>query len=426
MALVMALTLVWALLITGFVRTARADDRIDATTTWFQEQRRGGLGGLSVIHPQANVGVDMGDSTALDLGYSADVVSGATAAVYSVDAVSTATLFEDKRHEGRVSLGFGGRRSSLTVNAATAVERDYNSIVVGARGAVDLPGKNTNLALSYTRNFDEVCDKKNDLVTPLERRALTGEDDCLKKYRVFGQDTVVEDLDGTVWRDLTIDTLQATLSQNLSPSAAMQISLFGQVLDGFQGNPYRRVRIGNNEPQESVPDARARAALMARLNFYVPAVRGAVHLSARGYSDTWGVNSATGEMAYSQYAGDSLLLRFRARFYQQTAATFFKDAFYYQTESTAGAYFTGDRELAPVRNVLVGAKLSFIKVDGNGKEVWGVFDRIQLNLKGDVLLLDELPAGDIDGNVAGIDNQFLSADQLLDAFVLQLGLLMSY
>jgi hypothetical protein len=426
MALALAMVSAGALLIAGLVRTARADDRIDVTTTWFQEQRRGGLGGLTVIHPQADVGVDMGDSASLELGYSADVVSGATAAVYSVDAVSTATLFEDVRHEGRVSLGFRGQRSALTLNAATGMERDYNSIAVGAQGSVDLPGKNTNLALSYTRNLDEVCDKKNDLVTPLERRALTGADDCLKKYQVFGQDTGLEDLDGTVWRDLTIDTLQATLTQNLSPVAAMQLSLFGQVLDGFQANPYRRVRIGNNEPQESVPEVRARAALMARLNFYVPAVRGAVHLSARGYSDTWGVNSATGEMAYSQYAGDSLLLRLRARFYQQTAATFFKDAFYYQTESTAGAYFTGDRELAPVRNVLLGAKLSFIKVDRRGKEVWGIFDRIQLNLKGDVLLLDELPAGDIEGNLAGIGNQFLSAGQLIDAIVLQLGLLMSY
>lgn len=419
---------VWAgaLLVMSPARMAHADDRVDATTTWFQEQRRGNLGGLTVIHPQVDLGTDVGENTSLGLGYSADVVSGATAAVYSVDAVSTATLFDDVRHEGRMSLGFRGRRSSLTFTAGTGVERDYNSITVGALSSVDLPGKNTNLAVSYTHNFDEVCDKANALVTVLERRALTGEDDCAKKYGVFGQDAAPEIMDGTVWRDLSIDTAQATMTQNLSPRAVMQISVFGQVLEGFQANPYRRVRIGNNEPQESLPDTRARAALTARFNFYVPAVHGAVHLSARGYSDTWGVNSATGEMAYSQYAGDSLLLRFRTRFYQQTSATFFKDAFYYQTESTAGAYFTGDRELAPVRNVLVGAKLSFIKVDKEGGEVWGVFDRIQLNLKGDILLLDELPADDIDSNLAGIDNQFLSADQLLDAFVLQLGLLMSY
>ena len=48
----------------------------------------------------------------------------------------------------------------------------------------------------------------------------------------------------TVWRDLSIDTAQATLTQNLSPTMNLQLALFGQVLEGFQSNPYRRVRIG--------------------------------------------------------------------------------------------------------------------------------------------------------------------------------------
>lgn len=401
---------------------AHAEDRVDFTTTWYQEKRRGGLGGLTVIHPQFDVGVDVGDNTSLDAGYSADVVSGATAAVYTADAISTATEFDDTRHEGRLSLGFLGSRSSLSLNVGTGVERDYNSITVGAGGAVDLPGKNTNFALSYTHNFDQVCDRDNAMIAVLERRPLTGLDPCEKDKGLFGRDVPGM----TVWRDLSIDTAQATVTQNLSPTAVMQLSLFGQVLDGFQANPYRRVRVGDNEPQESVPDVRARAALSARFNFYVPSVRGAVHLSARGYSDTWGVTSGTGEMAYSQYAGTSLLMRLRARVYQQTSATFFKDAFYYQTESTAGAYFTGDRELAPLRNVLVGGKLSYIRVAEGGQPLLGLFDRVQLNLKGEVLFLDELPADNIDGNLTGIGDQFLSADQLLDAVVLQLGVLLSY
>ncbi len=397
---------------------ALADDRADFSTTWYVERRRGGQGGLSVVHPQADLEIDAGDHASLGLGYSADVVSGATAAVFTVDATSSATKFDDTRHEGRLSLGFHGQRSALTLSGGAGVERDYTSIIASAAGNVDLPGKNTNLALSYTHNFDHVCDRDNEMATALERRALTGVDPCEKKSVVM-----VEDTEGmTAWRDLDIDTVQAALTQNISPTLVTQASLFGQVLRGFQANPYRRVRVAGVEPQESVPDVRGRAALMLQANKFLESLRSTVHGSARGYSDTWGVNSVALEMAYAQYLGDSLLIRVRGRIYQQSEAKFFKDAFYYDTTGPAGEYFTGDRELAPIRNIITGAKLSYIGVNEEGGNVWGLFDEVQLDLKGDLLFLQELPANPTEGNPFGTDSQFLSSGQLLDAFVLQLSL----
>jgi hypothetical protein len=397
---------------------ARADDRADLSTTWYLERRRGSEGGLSVVHPQADIEVDAGEHTSLGVGYAADVVSGATAAVFTVDATSSATRFDDTRHEGRLSLGFHGQRSALTLTGGAGYERDYTSIIASAAGNIDLPGKNTNLALSYTHNFDHVCDRDNQMATALERRALSGLDPCERKSIIL-----VEDTDGmTVWRDLDIDTVQASLTQNVTPTLVTQASLFGQVLRGFQANPYRRVRVAGVEPQESVPDVRGRAALMLQANKFLEGVHGTVHGSARGYSDTWGVNSVALEMAYSQYLGDALLVRFRGRLYQQSEATFFKDAFYYDTTGPAGQYFTGDRELAPIRNVMTGARLSYIGVNQEGGSVWGLFDEVQLDLKGDVLFFQELPANPTDTNPFGIDSQFLSSGQLIDAFVLQLAL----
>jgi hypothetical protein len=409
--------------------TASAEDKVDLTTTWYQEQRQGGLGGLTVIHPQLDLGIDAGEKVAFEVGYSADAVTGATATVYSVDAVSTATTFDDLRHEGKLGLAFTGKQSSLGLLASIGVERDYLSLAVGGSGTVDLPGKNTTLALAYTHSFDEVCDRANTELTLLERRALEGADPC-KKSVVFGEDTFLMDNPAlgrvTTWRDLQIDTVQATLTQNLSPTMVVQLSLYGQVLEGFQSNPYRRVRIGPNEPQEHIPDTRARAALSARLNRFLPRLRSAVHVSTRAYSDNWGINSGTVELGYSQYLGDSLLINVRARAYQQTPATFFKDAFFYETESTAGEYFTGDRELAPVRNALIGARLTMLSVAEDDRKVWGAFDRLQLNLKAEALLLDELAADDPEANTGGRDRQFLTSDQLLDAFTLQLGILLDY
>ena len=408
---------------------ARADDKIDLTTTWFQENRRGGKGGLTVIHPQVDLGLDVGEHVLLDASYTADAVSGATAKVYSVDAVSSATTFSDLRHQGTLGLTFAGRRSRLGASASLGVERDYLSLTFAGNASIDLPGKNTALALSYSHGADQVCDRANAEATPFERRTLIGADPC-KKNILAGEDTYVMDRPelGTVttWRDLTIDTAQATVTQNLSPTSVLQLSLYGQVLDGMQSNPYRAVRIGPNEPQEHIPDTRARGAFTARLNRYIPALRGAVHLQARGYSDTWGVNAGTVELGYSQYLGDALVFRLRGHVHQQTAATFFKDAFYYQTESSAGAYFTGDRELGAVRDVMIGGKLTMISIAEDDHDLLGVFERLQLNLKADVMFLDELAADDPANNPAGIDGQFLSAGQLVDAFTLQLGLQLDY
>ncbi len=327
-------------------RVAVADNHVETTTTWYQEKRAGGKGGLTVISPMFDLGFDLGAHTSIDLGYAADAVTGATATVYAVDAVTQATTFSDLRNEGKLGITFTGKRSTFGMGAVVGTERDYVTLAVSGGGSVDLPGKNTTLALSYTHNRDQVCDKDNALATTLERRALSGVDPCDKANGIFGQDRPGT----TVWRDVAIDTAQASVTQNLSPTMNLQVALWGQIIAGFQSSPYRRVRVGPNEPQENQPQTRARVSLSVRWNRYLPGLKAALHAGIRGYDDTWGVTAGAVEMGWSQYFGESLILDLHGRLSQQTAASFFKDAFFYETESTAGAYFTGDRELSPVRN----------------------------------------------------------------------------
>ncbi|HTM19178.1 MAG TPA: DUF3570 domain-containing protein [Kofleriaceae bacterium] len=401
---------------------AHADDNVDASTTWFQETRAGGQGGLTVIHPQLDLGIDLGDHFGLDAGWNADVVSGATAKVYSVDAVSSATTFDDLRNEGSLGMRFAGKRSRLGVRGGVAAERDYLSINFGGSGDIDLPGKNTNFALSYTHNMDQVCDRDNSMLTPFQRRTLDGLQPCDKRGGLRGKDT----MGVTLWHDLSIDTLQGSVTQNLSPTMVGQVSLYGQISHGFQSNPYRAVRVRSVEAQETVPDVRARAALSVRVNKYLPALAASINADLRAYSDTWGVNSGTLEAAWNQYFGKSLLLRVRARLYQQSAAAFFKDAFFYETEGEAGAYFTGDRELGRIRNVTLGGKLTVLKVAQQGKNVLGLFDELRLNLRADLMFYSELPADDSSANPVGIDGQFLTSGRPFDGFILALGLVLRY
>jgi hypothetical protein len=405
----------------GLATPARAEDRAEVSTSLFAEQREGGRGGLTVVHPQADFGIDLGRFISLDAAYAADAVSGATSTIYQVDAISTATTFSDLRHQGTLGIGFHGRRSRLGFSATVGTERDYLSRQLGGSASIDLPGRNTTVAIAYSHSFDLVCDKDNGTLSPQETKALTGAEPCDKSSGLFGKDRPGI----TRWRDLSIDTAQVTLTQNLSPTTNLQLAGYGQVLEGFQSNPYRRVRVGPNSPQEHIPDTRDRLSVSLRINRFLPRVRAAVHFDARFYDDTWRVIAGDLEVGYSQYLGKSLLLKLRARIYQQTAAKFFKDAFYYQTESTAGEYFTGDRELSPVRNATIGGKLTVITIGGD-QPVWGLFDKLQVNVKADVLLLDVLAADSVEDNPMGIDKQFIYGNRLIDAVTLQLGLRGNY
>jgi hypothetical protein len=376
---------------------AAADDAVDTTVTLFQERKQTPLGGLTVIHPQADVGIDLGANASLSVGYEADVVSGATFAIYAaprqgetVDAVSGATTFTDTRHSGHGGIVLRGRRSSLSAGYGYGTERDYRSHSVTGGASIDLPGKNTTFAISYTHNFDKVCDLDNGDATPYARRPLSHDNAC------FSDDAAAM----TVARDIAIDTAQGTVTQNLSPTMVMQLGLHGQVIDGFQSNPYRRVRVAGADAQEAVPLIRSRGAVFARFNIFFPKVRGALGVMVRGYNDTWGIESGAAEMSYSQYMGP-LLFRFRARVYRQSKAVFARDAVDYQNFGASGQYFTGDRELFAMQDALLGAKLSYVKVGEEGRQVWGVFDEIDLHLQATGIwaktLTDTPPGGDPEG-----------------------------
>ena len=237
---------------------ALADDRAEASTSLFAEKRDGGKGGLTVIHPQADFGIDLGRFVSLDAAYSADAVSGATSVIYQADAVTSATKFSDTRQEGTVGVGFHGRRSRIDFSATLGTERDYLSHALGGGASIDLPGRNTTVAIAYSHSFDQVCDKDNGTLTPEETKALTGADPCDKRASVFGKDRPGT----TIWRDLSIDTAQVTVTQNLSPTMNLQLAGYGQVLEGFQSNPYRRVRIGRK--QKTTLDARSRLHARSR------------------------------------------------------------------------------------------------------------------------------------------------------------------
>ena len=357
---------------------ARAEDRIDFKTSYFLEPAPSQT--LHVVHPQLDVNIDAGRVLSVRVGYDADVVTGATPRTYgSIDAVSAATSFSDVRHAVHGGIELRGGPMALDAGYTYAFEHDYRSHAVDASARVDLWGKNTTFLLGYSHNFDSVCDANNQGAKPLERKSLATSTGCFQTGQL-----------GLTVEPLAIDSYAGSWTQVLAPTIVGDLSLAFQVLDGFQSNPYRRVRLfsGAVEAQESEPLLRERVALQARARFAVPKLHAAIGTSARLYWDTWDVKSITAEVAWEQYLGTHVVMRVRGRFYQQTRALFYRDAgetLSYESVGPVGQYFTGDRELAPIRDWLVGVKLAYLKSADERGKVLKLFEDLDLNVKLDVV-----------------------------------------
>lgn len=355
---------------------ARADSGIGTTTTFFHEA--GGPLDMTVLTPSVDARVDFAEEVGVNVGWEADIVSGASVAIVDapsadVDVVSSATQLDDTRHTFGGGLELRGEFTSMTLGYAYGFESDYRSHGFSVAGRAEMFERNTTFDVSYARGFDEVCDLAQPRAQEaVDRRPLPGSEGCFS----------AEDRTS---HDLSLQTFQASWSQAWTPILTTQVTLTAQLLHGFQGNAYRSVWLGGIYAQENHPRDRARYAggLSARL--WVKPLAGAVQVFGRAYRDTWGIESLTADLGWEQSIAAGLRLRARARYYTQTGAAFYSDDY---ARDPKGQYFTGDRELSPMSSWTLGARAQWtIPADEDG-EVLGFLTSLDLVLKGDWVFYD--------------------------------------
>jgi hypothetical protein len=368
-----AIRCIGALLLGATLSTgARADNTVAAGATVFHEG--GAPLHMTVIVPSAAASVDLGEPATVHVGWTADIVSGASVAVVdapaaNVDAISSATVV-DTRHAFSGGFTLRDHTASIDVSYSHAFERDYLSNSFAATARTELFERNTGFEISYARAFDQVCD-------------TAGTFDPVMKPRMDSSTGCFSDSDKMrTSRDLAIHTLQAGWTQAWTPRFTTQLTLTAQVLHGFQSNPYRAVRIGKTAAQEYEPTDRARYALGAGARYWIAPLSSALSAEARAYRDTWGIVSVTGELAYDQTVGGGFRLRGRGRYYTQTAASFYSDDYVLMPR---GRYFTGDRELSPMQSVLAGVQLLWNAPPDEAGNVLSILSGLQLTLKADIL-----------------------------------------
>ncbi|MGE3636873.1 MAG: DUF3570 domain-containing protein [Sandaracinaceae bacterium] len=325
-------------LLAGNVRADVAE--FDAYSTLFYEF--GGPLEMLVVNPRASLRVDPIPEMSLRASYDADIVSGASVAVVDapaadVDAISSATQLNDFRSVVSGGLELRSDFGSIRGSYAYGFESDYrsHSFNIGAR--TDLFDRNTTLDLSYARGFDQVCTLNQPRAQdPVDRRRLDVSEGCFDSANI-----------DRAALDVSLQTFQGAWTQAWAPIFVTQLTLTGQLIDGFQSNPYRAVWLGRAAAQEHHPENRFRyaAALSGRL--WVEPLSGAIQASVRAYRDNWDVRSITAELAYEQSIDGALRIRLLGRYYRQGAAAFYSDDYATQPR---GEYFTGDRELAEMES----------------------------------------------------------------------------
>lgn len=367
-----ALFCVW---VAGAAGQARAENSVDITTTAFHE--KGGPLKMTVLNPSAKASVDVVEALSLRAGWQADVVSGASVAVVdapggsTLDAVTSATTVKDFRQVVNGGLGFRSDVARLDASYSYGWENDYRSHGLSLSAATDLFDRNTTLELSYARGWDSVCDLDQPLAEKaVERQRMPSSDGCFAKNK------------GRTERALDVHTLQGAWTQAWTAIFNTQLVLSAQLLDGYQGNPYRAVWLGRAAAQEFHPNTRARYAAALSARVWLKGIGGALQGQLRGYRDTWDVTGLSAEIAYERGLGQWLRIRARGRYHRQDKAAFYSDDY---ALAPRGQYFSGDRELATLDTWLAGLTLAVTPPpDQNGK-VLRVLESFRFTLKGDYL-----------------------------------------
>jgi hypothetical protein len=371
-----------AVLLLGSRSAAAQVAEVETAHQVFHEQPSGSK--MTVYSPSADVEVTPVDMLTVRAGWVADVVSGASVAVKAgptypgahpgVDVVSSASV-HDLRNEAHGGFTFRHDGVSLTGGYAFSTENDYISNRVSAAATTEPFDRNTQLGLAYTHEWGQLCNRVQTVGEAATGfRALEDSAGCFTSGALRVTD------------DLSIDQAQASWTQAWTAAFVTDLVCDLEVRDGFLGNPYRSVVLGDGVvAQEHDPGDRIRQAVTLRASIYLKPIEGALRLSARGYRDNWGVQSVTGELGLEKYVAAGWRLMLRGRVHDQTGAFFWSDDYTAGSSPLGpkGEYWTGDRALSPFWSWLGGVRAVGTITPDEGR-LLGMFTKLTLGASADV------------------------------------------
>jgi hypothetical protein len=201
----------------------------------------------------------------------------------------------DIRRAENLALDCRWAGHTLSPQIAYSKENDYKSIAISLSDAIDFNEKNTTLRLGVAHNFDGVLDSSS----PRVYRNKDTTDGIIGVSQVLTRYTV-----------LTAD--------------------FGYGRDlGYLNDPYKKIRFDGFLPitalnPENRPSHRTRQTALLTLTQFVKPMDASAELSYRAYYDSYDVLGHTVALTWHQKLGPCLLLEPTFRYYNQSAASFYR------------------------------------------------------------------------------------------------------
>lgn len=271
-------------------------------------------GGVRVTGPALLVRKNMADKVSLSGSYYADTVSCA-----SIDVVTTASPFKEKRTEYGAGVDYLYSDSLMSLSFTRSEEPDYDADTLSVNIAQDVFGGMTTVNMGYSRGKDKVRDNNEPTFS-----------DYVNRYQ---------------YRLGLSQILTATWRVNLDYEAITD--------EGYLNSPYRSARVNGAAVPEQYPRTHDSQAVALRTVKFLPP-RSSVRFEYRYYWDTWDIDANTAEIAYNRYMSAAWLMELRYRYYWQNSASFYSDDFT-QTQN----YMARDKELSTFTSYAVGGKLTY-------------------------------------------------------------------
>jgi len=321
------------------------DDRTDTLYHYYDG------GGVTVRGPALLVRKSVADTVSLSGRYYVDTISSA-----SIDVVTTASPYKDKREEFGAGIDYLHGNSLMGVTLSSSKENDYQADSFGLNVSHDLAGGLTTVNLGYSQGYD-----------------------------------IVQRVDNSFEEDINRFNFRLGVTQVLTRSLLLGVNFEGIAEDGYLNNPYRSVRVNPVPPvgiigatrPERYPGTRDSQAVAVRavqaFSSGSRPVISSLRAEYRYFRDNWGIRSNTLAFALQRYFGDRVLGEARYRYYQQSAASFYSDNF-----TTEMVYMARDKELSTFTSHSLGYKVSWKFLDRK----YSFIDRMSLNFTHDYINFD--------------------------------------
>jgi hypothetical protein len=296
-------------------------------------------GGVTASGPALLVRKSLADRVSLSGSYYIDAVSNA-----SIDVVTTASPFRERRTEFGLGADYVYRDSQITLGLTSSKEPDYTARAASLDVTQEVFGGMTTVSLGFTRASDGVG-----------KHGDPNFADTVKHWQY-----------------------RLGVTQILTPRWLMSANAEIVSDDGFLGSPYRAARVFGAFVPERNPRTRSSRALKLRAIGDLGS-RNAMHAEYRYFWDNWAIKAHTAELGYSRYFGDLWLADAFVRFYSQKHALFYSD-----NATTETAYISRNRQLSTFNNLGLGAKLSYLwkRVPGQYEiKANGSYELVQFRFK---------------------------------------------